>query len=380
MTHFGLIGHAAPSHLNTMTSIGYELKQRGHRVTLLGIEDTQAKVLTAGLELHVIGQSEFPQGTIKDLLTQLGSLKSFKAGMLSINWLAKENKVFCRETPEAIKALGIQVLLVDQVSPAGGTVAEYLDIPFINICNALILNQEITVPPCATHWNYDASSLGLLRNRIAYSIYNFYIRKPLAKVINDYRQKWNLAPIYIPNEGYSKLAQINQQPAEFEFPRTELPSCCHFAGPFISSLTRAHTPFPYEKLTGQPLIYASMGTLQNRLLWIFRMIAEACVGLDVQLVIALGGGASPESLPELPDNPIVVGYAPQLELLQKATLTITHGGLNTTLESLSNGVPMVTIPIANDQPGVAGRIAWTGTGVFIPLRKVQVKKSHKAIK
>lgn len=109
-------------------------------------------------------------------------------------------------------------------------------------------------------------------------------------------------------------------------------------------------------MTGQPLIYASLGTLQNRLQYVFQYIAQACVGLDAQLIISLGGGISPESIPELPGSPLVVGYAPQLELLQKASLVITHAGLNTTIESLSHGVPMVAIPISLDQPGVAARI------------------------
>jgi hypothetical protein len=60
------------------------------------------------------------------------------------------------------------------------------------------------------------------------------------------------------------------------------------------------------------LIYALMVTLQNRQQEIFNCIAEACVGLDAQLVISLGGGSSPESLQGLPGNPLVVGYAPQL--------------------------------------------------------------------
>ena len=79
-------------------------------------------------------------------------------------------------------------------------------------------------------------------------------------------------------------------------------------------------------------------------------------------------------------NPLVVEYAPQLELIKKATLTITHAGMNTTLECLSSGVPMVAIPIVNDQPGVATRIAWTGTGEVVPLGKLSVKKLQKAIK
>ena len=115
------------------------------------------------------------------------------------------------------------------------------------------------------------------------------------------------------------------------------------------------------------------------------------------MVIALGGGTSPESFPRgayapdlalrgtggeclRPGNPIVVGYAPQLELLPKAALTITHAGMNTTLESLSYGVPMVAIPITNDQPGVASRIVWTKTGEAISLEQVNVEKLHQAIK
>jgi zeaxanthin glucosyltransferase len=122
-----------------------------------------------------------------------------------------------------------------------------------------------------------------------------------------------------------------------------------------------------------------MGTLQNRLEYVFQTIALSCANLDVQLVISLGGGLSPEALPNLAGEPVVVKYAPQLELLQKAALNITHAGLNTTLESLSYGVPMIAIPVTDDQPGVAARIAWTGTGEFIPLSCLSVKRLRETI-
>ena len=41
---------------------------------------------------------------------------------------------------------------------------------------------------------------------------------------------------------------------------------------------------------------------------------------------------------------------------------------------------MVAIPITNEQPGIAARIAWTGTGEVIPLKKLSVEKLQKAIK
>jgi len=379
MTHFGLICPSSTGHLHTMLPLGQELKRRGHRVTLLGILDSQPKTLAAGLEFQAIGESDFPPGATKDLFTQLGKLNGLKALQYTIKWIANTDEIYLRDAPEVIKTAGIEALLVDQASSAGGTIAEYLNIPFISVCSAVMLNREISVPPLNTVWNYNPSWWGILRNRAGYTLLS-QIGKPLQKAINSYRQQWNLPPFCSSNDNYSAQAQISQQPAELEFPRQHLPKHFHFTGPYHYSGSREAVPFPYEKLTGQPLIYASMGTLQNRLLWVFQMIAEACMELDAQLVISLGGGNSPESLPELPGNPLVVGYAPQLELLQKATLTITHAGMNTTLESLTNGVPMVAIPVTNDQPGIAARIAWTGAGEVIPLGKVSVKKLQKAVK
>ena len=59
-----------------------------------------------------------------------------------------------------------------------------------------------------------------------------------------------------------------------------------------------------------------------------------------------------------------------MELLKRSALCITHAGLNTALESLTQGVPMVAIPVSIDQPGVAARIAHTKTGAYVPLREL----------
>ncbi|WP_107670343.1 glycosyltransferase [Cyanothece sp. BG0011] len=378
MTHYGLICPPSTGHLNTMFPLGKELQRRGHRVTVFNILDVESKALASGLEFQAVGDSEYPKGITPKKLTELGQLSGLEAYKYTINWVKNDIVVVLRDTPKAIKKLGVEALLVDQVSLGGGSVADYLSIPFISICSAVVLNQEITVPPYFTNWNYNPSWLGQLRNGLGYQIRGRLI-KPIIESINEYRQQWNLSPLSHPSECYSKLAQISQQPAELEFPRKELPPWFHFTGPYHSSVGRDVADFPYEKLTGQPLIYASLGTIQNRLIKVFQQIAEACVGLDAQLVISLGGSAKPESLPPLAGSPLVVEYAPQLELLQKAALTITHAGMNTTLECLNNGVPMVAIPIANDQPGVSSRIVWTGCGEVVPLKSVKVSKLRIAI-
>jgi MGT family glycosyltransferase len=137
--------------------------------------------------------------------------------------------------------------------------------------------------------------------------------------------------------------------------------------------------FPWDQLDGRPLVYGSLGTLQNGSEHVFQTIAEACSGLDAQLVLSLGGSKDPAELGNLPGHPVVVRYAPQLPILKRAAAVITHAGLNTTLESLAEGVPLVAIPLGNDQPGVAARIEHHQAGMVVPLRKLTVKRLRGAI-
>ena len=376
MTHFGIFCPASSGHLNTMIPLGSELLRRGHRVTVFNFLDAKAITLASGLEFQPLAEDECPAGSIPERLAQLGELSGLTAFRYTIKIFTQVSDLLLSQGPATMKKAGVEALLVDQVSPEGGTMADFLNLPFITVCSALTLNQDPKIPPFCTPWQYSPTWIASWRNQASYQLLNLLAR-PIREVIAEYREEWKL-PLHS-HDPYSKLAQLSQQPAEFEFPRQNLPPHFHFTGPYHNPATRQPVPFPFEQLTGQPLIYASMGTVQNRLLDVFKIIASACEGLDAQLVISLGGSATPESLGSLPGNPIVVGYAPQLELLQKATLTITHAGMNTTLESLSNGVPMVAIPVANDQPGVAARIAWTGVGEVVSLKELSVPKLRSAI-
>ena len=159
---------------------------------------------------------------------------------------------------------------------------------------------------------------------------------------------------------------------------SQLPETFCYTGPFHREGRDRAVEFDFDRLDGRPLVYASMGTLQNRLLPVFHTVAEACAGLDVQLVIALGGSGA--ELPEgLPGEPVVAPMAPQLELVSRAAAVVTHAGLNTTLECLAQGVPMVAIPVTNDQPGVAARIRWLGVGEVIPLRRLTPPRLRQAL-
>ena len=366
MTNFGIICLTATGHLNTMFPLGVELQRRGHNITIFSAANAQTEVESLGFKFCEV---YFPHST-----SQLKGLANIRHTLQKFARIAETR---LEKAPQLIKQHNIDALLVDLSVLEGGTIADYLNLPHITICCMLPFYEDPKIPPILTAWEYDRAWWAQLRNCTGYSIFNL-LGEPVLKVISRYRQKWNLSTYKGTNDIFSKRAIITRHIPEFEFPR-QLPSHFHFTGPFHHSIQRQPVEFPFEKLNDKPLIYASMGTLQNRLENVFRIIAEACVGLDAQLVISLGGGLEPETFSNLPGQPLVVKYAPQLELLKKAKLVITHAGLNTTLESLSYGVPIVAIPITDDQPGVAARIAWTGAGECLPLKRLNVSRLKGSI-
>jgi zeaxanthin glucosyltransferase len=378
MTHFGIFCPGTTSHLNLMCNLGEELIQRGHRVTLFGVADIAEKVQKSGLRFFEIGATDFPLGKMAESLQKLGELDGLPALKFSIAFFQTETTMILKEAPIAVQASGVEALIIDQISAAAGTVADRLQLPFVTICNALLLNREPSVPPYATNWQYQNSFGARLRNRIGNALLD-YLTNPLWQLIVQQRQQWQLLPHTSREMSSSQLAQIFQVPESFDFPRQNKPTCLHYVGPIKAANTSIPGDFPWERLNGKPLIYASLGTLQNRNWQIFESIATACLDLDAQLVIALGDPNQDVHQKSLAGHPIVVAYAPQQQLINRAALVITHAGLNTALEALSAGVPMVAIPITNDQPGVAARVARVGAGLVVPVKKVTVAKLRSAI-
>jgi zeaxanthin glucosyltransferase len=383
MAIIGTICPRIPGHLNPMTTLCRELQRRGHRVIFYQAPMAAEKIRSRGFEMRCFGEKEY--SAEEDLKNQqtLATLSGYKAFRFTRDSMIRGIGLVIRDVPALLRDDGIELMLVDQVSIGGGTASELASVPFLTICNALMVNRDELAPPFFTSWRYRTDWIGRWRNWAGYTFFESFGR-PLLRALNELRRKNGLAQFDRMSQEYSKLGQIAQQPREFEFPRRSIPENVHFTGPWHDPSARPAVEFPFEKLDGRPLVYASMGTLQNRQKHIFGIIAEACARLDVQLVLSLGStgvshvplGVSPNAAFRTtdtrcaPGEPIVVEFAPQLELLKRAALCITHAGLNTALECLSNGVPMVAIPITNDQPGVAARIQWTGTGEMVQLSKL----------
>ncbi|WP_017314909.1 glycosyltransferase [Mastigocladopsis repens] len=374
---FGVIAPPVTGHFNPLAALGHELQERGHRVIFLSVPDWQQKVQAEGFDFYPVGVAEYPPSTLAVTMEKMSSLNGLSNLSYSIAYYKQEAEIFLRDVPSAIDAEGIDALIVDQTERAGGTVAEYKGKPFVTVCCALALNQEPNIPPFITPWNYQSSWWARQRNRLGYFTYN-RITHPIREAVQLQRQRWGLPRQKRIDDASSRLAQICQQPPGFDFPRSALPDCFHYTGP-LRGRSLVPTEFPFDRLDERPLVYASLGTIQNRRVEVFQTIAAACADLPVQLVIAHGGTLSADVVNQLPGDPLVVSYAPQIEVIRRANLVITHGGLNTTLDALAYGVPLVVIPFVHEQPAIACRVQWTGTGEIVWSNQLTTERLRATI-
>jgi zeaxanthin glucosyltransferase len=250
----------------------------------------------------------------------------------------------------------------------------HLGMPYVRVSNALHLDYSGNTPLCTFDWPHETTPEALARNQAGVCGF-MQVIKPVTSVAYAYAAQVGLNIDWTdPLATMSELAWLTQTPKEFDFESPHWPSQLHHTGPFHDGLGRIESDFPWDRLTGEPLVYASMGTLQNGIEAVFSAIAQAVTRPGMQLVLSIGDSVDAKQISSLPANCIVVNRAPQIELLKRSALCITHAGLNTVLECLTQGVPMVAIPVTNDQPGVAARIAYTKTGAYVPIQEMTASR------
>jgi len=366
----GLLHLYATGHLNPSLALAAGLVDRGIEVIDFNILDNAEAIENAGVQFVPFGQQAMNFGYLAAVARTISSLSGEESLRYFGQRMALLELAAFEELPELINSVGVDALVIDQLFPGGSTLAEHLGLPFISLANALLINEEDSVPPPTLPWPYDSSAAARARNVIGWAGTR-KIFQPLLEITNTQRYAWNLPPHSdFLQDGLSSLLQLAQLPAGFDFPRQSAPANLHYVGPLRHKRARRDPPFAWDWLNGKPLIYASLGTLQNGLPWIYRTIIEAAKNLDAQIVLSLGGSMDSLVFKDLPANVLVVDYAPQEAVLDRASLCITHGGLNTVVDCLARGVPMVAIPIASEQPGNAARIVWTGTGKMVPLDRL----------
>jgi len=378
----GFLSLPLTGHLNPMTALARKLQSRGNEVVFIGVPDIEPAVRAANLEFAPFCENEFPPGYVAK---SWGAVAN-KQGLDVVRYTCKELvpdllRASLEHLPAKIAETGVDALVIDSVYMLLEIVPMHLGLPYVQVWNILHFDFSGSTPLSLYSWPHETSPEAQARNVEGLQIFN-ELRGNLTPIAQSYAERIGFEIDWAdPSSTGSKLAVITQTPKEFDLPISHLPQEFHYAGPFRDDEGREPIPFPWEKLTGKPLIYASLGTLVNGLNKVYRTILEAVSEFpETQLVLSVGGkNLDPSELEPFPPNTIVVRSAPQTELLKRAELCITHAGLNTALESLAEGVPMVAIPIGYEQPGVACRIAYHGVGEFVELGNLTARRLAELI-
>ena len=376
--HFGVLSFTGTGHLIPLISLAQELHCRGHRVTFFEKHKVKERVRHAGLGFIPIGATatskpgNLQRGDSHPAKSELSSLR------LNLERIVHDIHRFLAETPAALMDAGVNALIINEIAITGPTVAQMLGLPYFIISTSVPHSFGWKGFPWISGYRYSSSYLSWLQRSLL-ELSCLRLRGPILHALDRYRRELGLGPIRTIQRQFPFLSHITQLPQCLDLPRKSLPANFYYSGPYVGRTARPRIEFPWDRLDGRPLIYASLGTTRNVQPAILRFIAEACHGIDVQLVLSLGNRFEPAQFADLPGQPLIVKYAPQLELLKVAKVVIAHGGANTVFETLMAGKPMLLIPLAYDQPAMATRLARMGVAVVLPVMRLSPERIRKAM-
>jgi MGT family glycosyltransferase len=360
LVFWGFPGHG---HVNPSLPIIAELVRRGERVYYYSLEEFQPAIESTGAEFRSYGE-DFP---LTARLAQMSSpAEKAYALALTIRW------VFEQLLPE-VRALQPDYVFHDAMAAWGGLSAQVLRVPSIGLQPSIAFNFRVILgflPIFAAMFTQRSANREKKQAKPNY-------QKILDEISRTYHLKKMSMSTLFTQQSTLMLVCTSQlfQPHASSFD----PRHYAFVGPMLQARSEAPA-FPFEQLDEKrPLIYISLGTMIAHQADFFRMCLQAFAQSDWQIVIATGKSVLPEALGEIPANCLVQQYVPQLEILQRAALFVTHGGMNSVNEALAYDVPLVVIPQGADQPMVAKRVETLGAGKHLSAQGLSPEKLRRTV-
>lgn len=168
-------------------------------------------------------------------------------------------------------------------------------------------------------------------------------------------------------EALHDIPELILAPPEFDFPRANTRKHSHYVEASIDQ-RRTEVGFPWHRLgNDKPLIYCSLGSqshlIDGSLAFLQTVTDAVSPRRDWQLVLSAGNHAHVKEFTNITSNVFLVPHAPQLDILARTSVMITHGGFNTVKECIFFGVPMIAFPLIRDHPAVTARIVHHGLGL-----------------
>ncbi|HLL04058.1 MAG TPA: glycosyltransferase [Myxococcaceae bacterium] len=347
-------------HLNPMIGVAQWLRRMGHTVGWLCLPEPAPGLQQLGVEVLELPHSAAPSApapietggeALARLVRDEVALGRWIRGLLLDAVPAQIEPV-----REVVRRFKPDVMALDGMQYAAVLAAHLEQLPWAGVSSALtLLEPELDI--------------ALLRNVRALAT----DRQALFQA-NGFPARFRTCECLSPRLNTIFATQ------DFVGPTARIPPNTHLVGPSLAPEPRGdEVGFPWERLGGKPVVYLSFGSQISWQPELFRLIAEAAAPLGVTLVLSAGELAGTEFTRSLPGDVVAVPYAPQRQLLPRVSAFISHGGANSVMEALTEGVPLLLLPVCNDQPVQAHFLTQSGAGPALDPLSLTVDACHAAL-
>ncbi|MGH8547625.1 MAG: glycosyltransferase [Methylococcales bacterium] len=397
------------SSINSSLKLARDLRSGGHRVHYLGLVDCEEPVREHGFDFIPVFETWFPKDFTERREQRLQSLNGWQR-FLEIRRFTRQDQAFLdalvegkeRQLDDIVAQLWPNLMILvlsDDAMIIPALLAHSAGIKAVYLCDTLGRGENSAVPPVTTGIIPTRDWFGKIKIRLAWKKL-FLVRNCQALVaawlglaVSWHRAMRLLARRY--HCPWELVEQTDEFPLQFKlpelvlFPRPfEFPDADQSDRQYIEAsidLKRQQAPFSWDRLdAGCPLIYCALGTVD----WLSKekyrnffqtVIDVAALRMDFQWVIALGEAFDPADFNSIPAKVTIINRAPQLDLLNRAAIMISHGGAATVKECIYFGVPMVLFPLGFDHPGYAARVRYHGLGVTGDIHRLNVRTLNHLI-
>lgn len=330
------VGHVHPS-----LPIVAELVRRGDRVIYYCTELFRAQIAATGAEFRPLPHDFGPFLAIDNPRCCEMAVEFQRCSERSMPQLVNE-----------LKAAAPSYVFSDFLAWWGRYAAQALGVPLALLATTIV-SLHYLYPP---YWKISAKDVGFSLRRARLFLEMRAISRRLSRRYGVPRMQLPFDILDTEGDLVISVAGKMFQP----HPET-LDDRFHFVGACFEE--RAGDPSQaLPPLDDRPLIYVSLGTLFNSDLTFYKSCVEALADGKYQAIISLGKRYEPGTLGAVPSHIHILKYLPQLEVLKRAALFVSHGGMNSTTESLVNGVPLLLAPLRADQPYISRRLEELGAG------------------
>ncbi|KMO83634.1 Oleandomycin glycosyltransferase [Mycolicibacterium chlorophenolicum] len=328
-------------HLNPMLPVIAELSRRGRRVVVYGRSPQRALVERAGASLRPYPDVPAREG------------RPLKTPIAFLDLVATMTRRLMPWLVDDIGDLAPSMMVHDAAALWGKLAARVTSTPAASAISTFAFNNRFRAP------DDPVLSIGTLVRMATSCSYSAGTHYAWERLLLAMRRQVPLAPLRRAMENLEDLNIVftsrEIQPAAETFDDRFL-----FVGASIGN-REPDDSFAWDRLE-DPVTFVSLGTTFSDRAGVISRIVRALDGLPGSLVVA-SGHVSPAEIGRVGARTIVTNHVPQPELLGRATVFVTHAGMNSAMESLAAGTPMVALPQGADQPLVAARIAELGTGI-----------------